>query len=240
MSITTLGNSMRGDLMKTHRVFGVLSKTVALAALASLAAHPNTSSGAVIYESAALGPTGVTQGSVAATNINQFVFTGVRFELTQPVITSQVGGHFVSQSGGTFFGAVVKLDSADDFPDTGDLSSPDVLGTTTLNFPVASADVYGDLSLSLSPGWYALVFGSGLFGTSGLGVAPRNNMDFGEPDYVGFQPGIEWFDLSDLSDALLFVDHRFVVLGAVIPEPLAGPSMLLGLACLVSMRLRTR
>jgi hypothetical protein len=194
-------------------------RALALAVVALLAARLETVSAAVIYESAALGPTGVTQGSVAATNINQFVFTGVRFELTQPVITSQVGGHFVSQVGGTFFGAIVRLESGSDFPNSSDLSSPDVLGASVLSFPATSAEVYGDLSLSLTPGWYVLVFGSGLFGASGDGAAPRNNVDIGAPVYVGFQPGAGWFNLSDLSDVGELVDHRFAIKGVVIPEP---------------------
>src|SRR4051794_30382205 len=59
-------------------------------------------SAAKIFESGTLGQTGVTwndvQNGVPATNVNSSVFTGVRFELTQPAITSAVGGHFVERS----------------------------------------------------------------------------------------------------------------------------------------------
>jgi hypothetical protein len=182
--------------------------------------------GAILYESGALGSTGLAQGSVAATNVTQAVFTGVRFQLAQPAIASQVGGHFVGSGGGTFFGALVKLDGADDFPDSGSLSTPDVLGTAQLTFPTASAEVYGNLALSLDAGWYALVFGSGLFGTSGDGAAPQNNPDLGSPEYIAFQPnsGVNWLNIT----SPLFMNHRFVVIGTVVPEP--APSTLALLA----------
>jgi hypothetical protein len=191
---------------------------LALGAVCGLTTTPGEAIAAVIYESAVLGPTGIAQGSGPATNISAAVFTGVRFELTRPVATSQVGGHFVSSSGGTFFGAVVSLDDANDFPNSGNLSSPDVLGATALTFPTASAEVHGNLSLALDPGWYALVFGSGLFGATGSGVALRNGTDIGAPSYIAYQPmsGVSWVDITPV-----FNDHRFLVLGTVVPEPTA-------------------
>ena len=196
-------------------------KLATLLPTVALLLAPAASQAAILFESGTLGPTGLAQGTVAATNVTQNVFTGVRFQLSQPVVTTQVGGHFVDQANGSFFGAIVELDDQDDFPDSDDLSTPDVLGVTTLTFPVPSDEVFGNLTVSLEPGWYGLVFGSGLFGTSGDGAAPRNNPDIGNPQYIGFQPGSGWLDLSDLSDAILFVDHHFVVLGSTIPEPTA-------------------
>ncbi len=188
----------------------VLSLVVAIA----FAAPPV--SAAILFESGTLGPTGLAQGTVAATNITPNVFTGVRFQLTQSVVTTQIGGHFVDLVNGTFFGAIVALDDENDFPDSGDLSTPDVLGNTELTFPVPSDEVFGNLSLALDPGWYALVFGSGLFNTSGDGAAPRNNVDIGNPTYIAFQPlsGLGWLDITGA-----FSNHRFVVNGIIIPEP---------------------
>jgi hypothetical protein len=176
----------------------------------------------VLFESGTLGPTGIpwsdlTNGTVPGTNVNKFVFPGVRFHLDQPAMTTQVGGHFVAASGGTFFGAIVKLDDANDFPNSGDLSTPDVLGTTVIAFPTPSAEVFGNLALPLDPGWYALVFGSGLFGTNGVGVAVRNGMDIGNPAYIGYDPNLQWFNLDLL--ALPFNNHRFVIDGHIVPEP---------------------
>jgi hypothetical protein len=185
-------------------------------------------SAAILYESGTLGPTGVTWDdllaeTVGGTNIRSVVFTGVRFELHQPVVTTQIGGHFLQRPGsdpdgnGSFFGAIVALEDESDFPNSGDLSTSDVLGSTVLTFPNPSAEVFGNLSLSLDPGYYALVFGSGLFGATAEGTAIRNNPDIGAPTYIGWQPGAGWFNLTGIST--IFADHRFVVLGNVVPEP---------------------
>lgn len=186
-----------------------------LATLAWVA--PPTADAAVIFESGVLGPTGLEKGAVAASVVASDVFAGVRFQLTEPVVTSQVGGHFVDRSNGTFFGAIVRLDNENDFPNSGDLSTPDVLGAAVLIFPVPSAEVFGNLAIALDPGWYALVFGSGLFGAAGDGAAPLNNPDIGSPTYIAFQPGAVsgWGVLLNP----IFRNFRFVVNGQVVPEP---------------------
>jgi len=178
---------------------------------------------ATIFESGTLGPTGVTwldlqNQNVQGTNVNSAVFVGVRFELTQPVLTSEVGGHFAGPAPGEFFGAIVKLADATDFPDSTNLSTPDVLGTTTLAFPNPSAEVFGSLSLTLDPGWYALVFGSGLFSTTGFGGAVENGVDIGTPTYVSWQFGNSGWSVPINP---VFRNYRFVVQGQVVPEPSA-------------------
>jgi len=188
----------------------------------SWCAHNATA--ATIFESGTLGLTGVTwddflDETVRGANVSEAVFDGVRFELTQSVVTTQIGGHFVGSPGtaGTFFGAIVKLDDENDFPDSGDLSTPDVLGNAKLTFPVPSDEVFGDLSLSLDPGWYALVFGSGLFDTSGDGAAPLNNPDIGVPSYIAYVSA-RWKN-SAPTDGIEFKNYRFVVRGTIVPEP---------------------
>ena len=176
---------------------------------------------AIIFESGTLGETGVTRtelgnGLVPGTSVDSHIFPGVRFQVTQPVVLSEVGGHFVEESSGTFFGVIVALNDETDFPDSGDLSTPDVLGAATLTFPNPSKEVYGNLVLPLDPGWYALVFGSGLFGTNGLGGAVRNGVDFGDPSYVAHGPNLQWFNFDIFGT--FFDNHRFVVKGAIVPE----------------------
>jgi hypothetical protein len=174
---------------------------------------------AIIYESGTLGPTGVPRGTIPGANVSATVFNGVRFELTAPVRTSQIGGHFVGSIGttDTFFGAIVSLSDSNDFPDSGNLSTPDVLGSTIVAFPEPSAEVFGNLELTLNPGWYSLIFGSGLFGSSGDGAMPLNNPDIGTPSYIGYQPGAG-FGWGNLLNPI-FRNYRFVVEGNVIPEP---------------------
>jgi len=198
----------------------------------TVAFAPTVVPAATIFESGTLGPTGIPfsdlGGTVPGTNIKDTVFAGVRFQLNQPVVTSQIGGHFVATSSGNFFGAIVELDDENDFPNSEDLTTPDVLGATLLTFPVPSAEVFGNLSLSLDPGWYALVFGSGLFGATTNGGAVRNGTDIGDPTYIGHQPGATpsgWFNLAGLPT--MFDNHRFVIKGSIVPEPSSASLFLL-------------
>lgn len=199
-----------------------------------------------IYQSGSLGQTGVPwqaviDGTVPGTNVNPDVFVGARFKIDQPVQTTRIGGHFYGHPlnpSNEFFGALIQLENAMDFPNSDDLSSADVLGVTTLTFPSPSDEVFGELSTALDPGWYAVVFGSGLFGTSAVGGALRNGVDNGPQAYIGWQPGVGWFELSLLFPPL-FENHRFVVEGTIIPEPATSILLLLGAGSLFTMRRRS-
>ena len=119
----------------------------------------------VTYERATLGTTGITSGGgIAATN---WFYTGWRFEVTGgPVTTTRIGGHFFGGSG-TIFGAIVRLTGPNDDPDSWDLTTPDVLGTTLITLPTGgSNDVGGPISLTLTDGWYLCIFGGGAFGST--------------------------------------------------------------------------
>jgi hypothetical protein len=182
----------------------------------------------VIVETGSLGNTGVSweqtvSQEVPGSNVASFSFVGTRFQIAQPVLTTHVGGHFVGGYEETsFFGALVALLGRDDFPDSEDLSTSDVLGVSILNFPHASADTRGELSLRLSPGWYALVFGTHHFGTDGRGAAVRNGLDIGSPSYIVWQDDPGWFNHSELSGANQPGNLRFIIEGTVIPEPSTG------------------
>jgi hypothetical protein len=196
-------------------------------------------SAATIFESGTLGATGIPRVEVTGgSNVSSVVFVGVRFHLDQPVITSQVGGHFVKNAGAdeSFFGSIISLADENDFPDSGDLATPDVIGTTLLGFPEPSNEIFGDLTKPLSPGWYALVFGSGLFSAFGSGVALNNGADIGDPVYIGFQPG-PGFGWGNLINPI-FRNFRFVIEGQVVPEP---PLLkLLSIVVLSASLIRTR
>ena len=175
----------------------ILNPIFALLAFLSFFTPTSPANAATIFESGTLGPVGLSQGDADATNVHSRVFTGVRFELTAQVLTTQVGGHF--QGSSSFFGAIVELANENDFPDSGDFTTPDFLGAAMLEFPSVSDEVFGDLSLSFEPGWYALVFGSGLFGAQGSGAAIRNNPDIDDPAYIGFGPNLGWVQFSWVS-----------------------------------------
>ncbi|MCU0842671.1 MAG: PEP-CTERM sorting domain-containing protein [Thiobacillaceae bacterium] len=93
-----------------------------------------------------------------------------RFEMTSPGNVNAVGGYFENLTLGTksIFGAVIALSGPTDLPDALDLSSTDVLGTTLIDVMPAAGVYAGKLSLALTPGWYALAFGTGKFGADSL------------------------------------------------------------------------
>lgn len=188
-----------------------------VACLSSLYARAET----ILFESATLGHTGIPiaellNQNVPGTNVSPTVYAGVRFQLHQPVVTSQVGGHFVANSGGTLFGAIVELEDENDFPDSGDFMTDDILGSTVLTFPTPSSEVFGDIELTLDPGWYALVFGSGRFETLGSGVAVRNGVAIGSPTHIAGSPSTPdvWSDFTTIHRG-----NRFVLRGRIVPEP---------------------
>ncbi|MEX2317798.1 MAG: hypothetical protein WD669_11640 [Pirellulales bacterium] len=200
---------------------------------------------AVIYESATLGETGITKSQVfsqdvPASNVAHFNFVGVRFEVTKKAAVERIGGHFV---GGfdkdSFFGALIRLTDSLDFPDSEDLSTPDVLGWTLMSFPNPSEEIFSSLQVELTPGWYAVLFGSGLFGADGRGGVVRNGNDIGTPEYIIWQSGSGWINLDDLGDDRVRGNRRFVVEGVLMPEPATSLLALITLS-IVAVRRRVR
>lgn len=203
----------------------MICKAISSLLLVGLLIADQRASAGAIYESATLNGAGATRQEVAdggipglSVGINAFV--GVRFEMKHRAVTDQIGGHFVGpfSAEDTIFGAVVLLDGPQDFPDSIDLSTPDVLGWTLLQLPNESGDVFGSLRVDLEPGWYGLVFGGGyqnegLFGARALGGAMGTNDDIGNPSYFGYLRGSHWGTRQG--------GTRYVVIGQLdIPEPL--------------------
>ena len=167
----------------------------------------------IIYES------GTSGGGPGGTNYvaGGGNLVGVRFEVTQSDVTDAIGGVF---GFGDLFGAVVQLSGPSDFPDSTNLSTPDVLGTAVIH-PAGPADSSSPLSLALSPGWYALVYGSGQFGASGIGFVPNTATDVGSPSYLFYTNGNAGFSNDSISHVRLFVTGHPASQpgGPVIPEP---------------------
>ncbi len=211
--------------------------TLLLSLLGIASLSPATSFGGVIYESAPPSQTDIPFSDLLLNRVPGTAIgprlTGVRFELLERTQVTRIGGHFIqspiSQTE-TIFGAVVALEHGTDFPDSTDLSTPDVLGSTSILLPSLSNNVAGSLSLDLKPGWYALVYGSGLFGTEGSGVAlggsssEANSSYFigaltiilGNPVDQADQPiQLDFWRTSPSS----FSNQRFFVEGTAVPEP---------------------
>ncbi len=186
-----------------------------------------------IYQSATLGPTGQGGGVVVAED----QILGVRFDVTSTVTTGSIGGHFVSDTAaGPYFGAIVALSGPNAFPESNNLTTPDVLGSTLLNFPyLSSADVGANLSLTLTPGWYAVLFGGGTFGSpaDASGAAPSDNTDIGTPSFF-FSRGLTASGYQDGG----FDDVRFWVSTDTIatPEPASMTLFALGAVSLCGVR----
>ena len=208
----------------------------------ALFAHGNYSIAETIYQSGELGSTGIPAmevgfQNVPATNVAVGRFVGSRFLIEEPAVITSIGGHFVGPFGNeesSFFGSLVSLSEENDFPDSRDLSTPDVLGHTILSFPAISEEIVGDLSLTLQPGWYAVVFGSGLFGASGRGAALTNSSDSNQASFINWSPNIPgdgWFNREILRPEING-DLRFVVNGFIVSEPSGAVLMLLGLPLL--------
>ncbi len=112
----------------------------------------------------------------------QFVMMRFSFATSGPMRTYEMGGQFGGFRGnGYIFGAIVALSGANDVPDSVDLSTPDVLGTTLIPVfneadPDRSFITSGKLSVELAPGYYAAVFGSGKFGATSDGFSPFVSM----------------------------------------------------------------
>ncbi len=183
-----------------------------------------TSRAAVYYESSPVGatPTGTTDFSFA-------VSLGVRFEVTSSITATAIGGRMernANAGDNTFFGALIALTDFADFPDSTDLSSPDVLRSVVFSAPAVN-DVPEEVTvaiaaINLAPGVYAIMFGGGERGASGLGAMTAFGAD---------GPNASYFSKvsSDYSNDPVPQDMRFVLHSNPIPEP-AGMALLVGAA----------
>jgi hypothetical protein len=197
---------------------------VAAFVVVALAASPTR--GAIIHESATLGPTGLT--GIGWTGVADDYFLGSRFTLTRPVEVAAVGGHLAKLSlDGKFFAAITALTGPTGFPISGTTGLPSMdafedwtpLATALFDLPTqSSTDVLVPMSITLGPGDYGLVFGSYLFGATpaAQGTMPANNHGIaGHASFFNYSPFIRtWRDGSG-------TNLRFVVTGRVIPEPRA-------------------
>jgi hypothetical protein len=191
-------------------------------ALVCVAAMACVACADTIYESATLGPTDATVGS----GVDDLQYLGVRFQLASTATARSIGGHFFG--GGQIFGAIVQLSSISDFPDTTDLSSADVLAHTLITVPAHSAEVSANIGpITLAPGFYALIFGAGRFGATGVGAAPNDNTDIGSPSYFFWNPALNpGYIAGRFSGTRFFLNSQAV--DAPLPAVAWGGAALLG------------
>ncbi len=169
-------------------------------------------SAVVIHESALPGATGETNGYL----IDGTQFLGSRFSIGDTYLVDSIGGHLGAFGEGQIFGAILSLSSATALPAGSPFLAEELVATTTFDAPSPSEDFLTPLPAKLTPGNYALVFGSSLFGASGGAFLPFNNSDIpGSASYFyWYGDGSAWIDRA-------FSRTRFVVTGHVVPIPAA-------------------
>jgi hypothetical protein len=193
----------------------------------------NFASASLIFESG--GGNATSSGLIVADS--NWVYH--RFELTNQITISAIGGLFGDVGGNSFtlFGGVIALENEFDLPNSFDLDTDDLLGTNTFTVSGESAEHFTDLSLTLDTGWYSLVFGTGAFGADSVPFEDYLIMNGVENDldpnlsYVGLRPGNPILDPYQYS--FQASTHRFLVV-AEIPEPAA--LSLIGISLLMLFR----
>lgn len=104
-----------------------------------------------IFESAKLGP---SEDHLLGYALFDGQFVGGRFFVTTPTEITQIGGHlFGAGADETRFGAIVRLSSSSDLPDSADLSANDVLKAAVLHVGRPTGEVTVPLSVTVESGW---------------------------------------------------------------------------------------
>ncbi len=179
-----------------------LSTVIAIAALV-LGIKDNGQAAAITIESAPLGATGQSGGFGIRRGSGDFSviapsYLGWRFQVDSTFQVTDIGGHFGgSAANNKIFGTIISLNNPSSLPQGQPFLPEEVLASTTFNLSFPSNDITTPLSVELAPGNYGLVFGSGLFGATGIGFMPNNNPDLPFSSYFSwgrFNPGdpIAW------------------------------------------------
>ena len=217
----------------------VLGNRLLLFAALLIGVTPLTATAVPIYQSAD-GPLGDPLGPASA--IVQDQSLGVKFHVSKPVVARSIGGYFQPYQTDPFvvpsdiLGAVVRLHGPHDFPNSFDLTTPDVLATTEIHVSAVAGDYAGNLfkPLRLTGGWYALVFAATGVRDEDNAVMPRVYTDVGDPLYFnGTTIGLagdafEYHDdaVGDLNGARIFLetDPASLLLGPSNPLPTGAAS----------------
>lgn len=194
---------------------------------------------ALLFQTATLDPAAITAGNSivlkgdGTTQGDGFfggsLFVGADFVITATTQITGIGASFINtareSATGNIFGAIVQVDPVTGLPTQSVENLASITLGSALFTPSTDGDTTASLSLLLQPGTYGLVFGSGLFGASGVGDLLAGNTTVGTPSIFVNQFAPFAADPSD-ADVRLFVD------GTAVPEP---SSLILSLSALAAL-----
>ncbi|QFS51103.1 hypothetical protein [Nostoc sphaeroides] len=171
-------------------------------------------------------------------------FLGWRFQVDNAIQVEDIGGHFTGGFTSNIFGTIVSLSSPNAFPQENPLSLEKIsLASTT--FSVINNNDINDtsvvfltpLSITLKPGNYALIFGTGLFGAVGTDAMPVPRNQTILPNTSFFFGGVadsnslfSWKELPSPQVRGDDGDPYFLIKGNIvssIPEPSSIDSLLI-------------
>jgi hypothetical protein len=213
--------------MKLHYLIMIVALTTG--ARLCCAASPVT-----ILESA-------TPGNPTPTNTLVIVpeqYLAARFQLSQATRITEVGGmmqRYPAFDTVSIFAAIAELDSPAGFPVLPP-SAFEPLAVARLDMTTGEyADWSTPMDVLLSPGNYALIFGTGRFGVNGNAVMFTESIDTPQASYF-----LGAFDLPDGRDDVWLDsdglhDLRFFAYGIPVPEPITE-SLVIGLVALMASR----
>lgn len=174
---------------------------------------------ATIYQSAT-GPFDSTICCGSFTNTTQFI--GAIFSINSQTNIESIGGHFLNHTGqgGSIFGAIVALNGSS-YPSNSGLTLDNILAFNVFT-PDTGSDYLAPISATLNAGTYAVVFGSGFFGTTGnqaltLLQPSQATSSNGSVIYTNTSSSLgQWSTMSDDPNR-----YRMIVTGAPVPIPAA-------------------
>ncbi|AGA30888.1 PEP-CTERM sorting domain-containing protein [Singulisphaera acidiphila] len=143
---------------------------LAIVALGLTAAAAGQARAGLVLETATAG-TPATYGYSLFSNQT----IGSRFHLDTTTAITQIGGNLGGS--GTLFGAITALSAPDALPTGTSLTFPVLAWTVFTLSNDLTTDIFANLSVTLGPGDYALIFGTGRFGADGTGYLSFDNDD---------------------------------------------------------------